>query len=108
MVIAEKTDSSHPWSSLPIQVPDKTRAFFVIAMQTEIGDGVITLFWSDRWLNGHRVADIEPRLLAAIPKRRVNKCTIRETLIKHKWVSDIRGALTVGVIVDYLHLWNAL
>jgi hypothetical protein len=38
MVIAEKMDSSHPWSSLPIQVPDKTRAFFVIAMQTEIGD----------------------------------------------------------------------
>jgi hypothetical protein len=104
----EKTDSSHPWSALPVQVPDKTHAFFVIAMQTEIGDGANTLFWSDRWLNGHRVADIAPRLLAVIPKRRVNKCTVREALIEHKWVSDIRGALTVGVIVDYLHLRNAL
>jgi hypothetical protein len=77
----EKMDSSHPWSTLPVQVPDKTRAFFVIAMQTEIGDGASTLFWSDRWLNGHRVADIAPRLLDAIPKRRVNKCTVREALI---------------------------
>jgi hypothetical protein len=107
-LLQEKTDSSHPWSALPVQVPDKTRVFFVIAMHTEIGDGTSTLFWSDRWLNVHRVVDIAPRLLADIPKRRVNKCTVRETLIEHKWVSDIRGARTVGVIVDYLHLWNAL
>jgi hypothetical protein len=54
------------------------------------------------------VADIAPWLLAVIPKRRVNKCTVREALMEHKCVSDIRGALTVDVIVDYLHLWNAL
>jgi hypothetical protein len=77
-------------------------------MQTEIGEGAITLFWSDRWLNGHRVANIAPRLLAAIPKRRIKKCTVREALIEHKWVFDIRGAFTVDVIVDYLHLLNAL
>jgi hypothetical protein len=49
----EKTDSSPPWSALPVQVPDKFHTFFVIAMQTEIGDGTRTRFWSDRWLNGH-------------------------------------------------------
>jgi hypothetical protein len=26
----------------------------------------------------------------------------------NRWISDIQGALTVGVIVDYLHLWNTL
>jgi hypothetical protein len=31
-----------------------------------------------------------------------------EALTNHKWISDIRGALTVGVIADYLHLRNAL
>jgi hypothetical protein len=29
-------------------------------------------------------------------------------LFGHKWISDIRGALTVGVLVEYLHLWNIL
>jgi hypothetical protein len=54
------------------------------------------------------VAYLAPRLLAIIPKRRANKCTVKEALLQHKWLSDIRGALTVGVIVDYLNLWNAL
>jgi hypothetical protein len=80
----KKMDPSRPWSALTVQVPDKSCAFFVIAMQTEIGDGASTLFWSDRWLNGHRVANIAPRLLVAIPKRRVNKCPVRGTLIEHK------------------------
>jgi hypothetical protein len=66
------------------------------------------LFWCGRWLHGQRVADIATRLIAAIPKRRISKCTIQETLSEHKWISNIQGALTVGVIVDYLQLWNIL
>jgi hypothetical protein len=49
----EKIDSSRPWLALTVQVLDKSHTFFVIAMQTEIGDGASTLFWSDIWLNGH-------------------------------------------------------
>jgi hypothetical protein len=102
----EKTDPSHPWSALPIQVADKTQALFVVAMQTEIGDGDNMLFWCDRWINGHRVADLAPKLLTVIPKRRSNKCIVKEALIQHKWISDIRGAHTVGVTVDYLNLYS--
>jgi hypothetical protein len=90
-----KTDPTQPWSTLPIQVPNKCQAFFSIAMQTEIGDGTKTLFWRDRWLHGQRVEDLAPRSLAAIPKRRVNKCKVVEALANHKWISDIRGALPV-------------
>jgi hypothetical protein len=90
-----KTDPTQPWSTLPIQVPNKCQAFFSIAMQTEIGDGTKTLFWRDRWLHGQRVEDLAPRSLAAIPKRRVNKCKVVEALTNHKWISDIRGALPV-------------
>jgi hypothetical protein len=51
------------------------------------------------------VEDLAPRLLAVIPKRRANKRTVLEALTNNKWISDIRGALTVRVIADYLHLW---
>jgi hypothetical protein len=88
-----KTDPNRPWSALPIQVPNKCQAFFSIAMETEIGDGTNTLFWRDRWLHGQRVEDFAPRLLATIPKRRANKCTVLEALTDQKWISDIRGAL---------------
>jgi hypothetical protein len=35
----QKTESNRPWSTLPIQVPDKAKALFSVAMQTEVGDG---------------------------------------------------------------------
>jgi hypothetical protein len=75
---------------------------------TTLGDGSDTLFWQDRWLHGQRIADLAPRLLAAVPKDRINKCTVQEALCANKWVSDIRGAITVGVMVEYLQLWEVL
>jgi hypothetical protein len=104
----QKTDPNHPWSALPIQVPDKVKGFFSMAMQAEVGDGASTLFWTDRWLHGQRIADIAPRLFAIIPKRRINKCTIKEAITARKWISDIQGALSVGVIIEFLHLWDIL
>jgi hypothetical protein len=104
----QKTEPDRPWTSLPIQVPDKAKALFSVAMQTEIGDGANTLFWSDHWLHGQRVADLAPRLLAAVLKRRINNRTVSEALTAAKWVSDIQGALTVGVITEFLHLWDLI
>jgi hypothetical protein len=104
----QKTESNHPWASLPIQVPDKAKALFLVAMQTEIGDGTNTLFWSDHWLHGQRIADLAPRLLAAALKRRISNRTISEALTTTKWVYDIQGALTVVVIMDFLHLWDLI
>jgi hypothetical protein len=37
-----KTESSRPWSALPIKIPEKVQAFFAAAMQVEIGDGSTT------------------------------------------------------------------
>jgi len=79
-----------------------------MAMQTEVGNGANTLFWKDRWIQGQRVADIAPRLLQVVPKRKINTRTVQEAITGRAWMSDIRGALSVGAIVDYLHLWNLL
>jgi hypothetical protein len=62
----------------------------------------------DRWLNGQRVADLEPWLFAAIPKRRVNKRTVKEALFEHTWISDITGAhcwCSCGVFATMEHTW---
>jgi hypothetical protein len=55
-----------------------------------------------------RVSDIAPRLFSIIPKRIINRRTVQQALLNRRWIADIKGALTVGVIVDYLHLWNIL
>jgi hypothetical protein len=105
----QKTDSSRPWTGLPIHVPQKARAFFFSeVVVTEVGDGSNTMFWSDKWLHGKRIADLAPKLFDTIPKRYVNNRTVQEAILTRRWVSGIKGALSVGVLIEYLQLWDLL
>ena len=79
-----------------------------MAVSSEIGDGANTLLWTDRWIHGQCIADLAPRLFAAIPKRRVKQLTVWDALPNRAWILDIQGALTVGGFVDYFHLWDLL
>jgi hypothetical protein len=73
-----------------------------------VGNGAHTLFWTDKWLLGQNVCSLAPRLFAIIPKRIANRRTVLEALSNRKWISDIKGALSVGVIVEYSNLWELL
>jgi hypothetical protein len=75
---------------------------------TKVGDGTNTKFWKDKWLHGKRIADLFPRLFSAIPKWLVNCRTVQEAIVSTKWISDIKGALSVGVLTDYLQLWDLI
>lgn len=79
-----------------------------MAFVSEVGNGKHTLSWTDHWIFGQRVVDLAPRLFEAIPIRRVKQCTVHEALTERSWVFYVKGALTVGVIVDFLHLWEVL
>jgi hypothetical protein len=103
----KKIDPTRPWTDLPIEVPCKARSFFSIVLTTVIGNGANTLFWVDKWINVRRVSNFVPRLFSLIP-RRVTKRSVQEALLNRRWLKDIKGALTVGALVEYLHLWNAL
>jgi hypothetical protein len=64
----------------------------------------IVLFWVDRWLQGMSC------LIKAVGPR-IQKCrTVKEALTNRRWVRDIKGALTVQVLLDYLSLsiWERL
>jgi len=104
----QKTEPHRPWATLPIQVPNQVRAFFSMAVVSEIGYGANTLFWPDRWLHGQRIADLAPRLYAAVPKRWIKRRTVRDAFTAQTWISDIQGARTVGVMVELLQLCDIL
>jgi hypothetical protein len=104
----QKTDHFRPWSGLHIQVPKKARVFLSKVVTTEVGDGTNTKFWKDKWLHGKRIAELFPRLFGAILKRFVNCRTLQEAIVSTKWISDIKGALSVGVLTDYFQLWDLI
>jgi hypothetical protein len=84
------------------------KSFFHAAIHTELGYGCSTLFWEDRWIQGRNVKDLTPRLLAAVPRRIQNSRTVHTALANRSWLNDIKGALTVEVLADFLDLWDAL
>jgi hypothetical protein len=51
---------------------------------------------------------LAPRLHAGILKRKAKNRTVQEALNNHAWVLDFAGALSVGVMVEYLQLWDLL
>jgi hypothetical protein len=59
-------------------------------------------------VTGYKNADLAPRLFAVIPKRIVNSRTVQEAITNRNWNSDIKGTLTVGVLTNYLQLWDLL
>jgi hypothetical protein len=93
---------------MPMRFSKKMKAFFSTAMLTEIGNGSSNSFWQDRWVHGKKIEDLAPRLLAAVPNKIKNNRTVLEALTDRKWLTDIKGALTVGVFADLLDLWDAL
>jgi hypothetical protein len=104
----QKIEPHHPWSALSNQVPDQVRAFFLIDMTSEVGNGEHTFFWTNQWLHEKSIAEIAPLLFAAVPQRMRQKWTVREALLGHAWTTDIQGALNMGIIVDYIQVWDHL
>jgi len=63
-----KTDPNRSWKKgLNIHVHPNACALVAIALESEVGDGNNTLFWSDRWLMGCSVADVAPLVVANVP-----------------------------------------
>jgi hypothetical protein len=82
------------------------KALFDVVVDAIVGNGEEILFWKDRWLDGHTLAELAPCLFKTIAKRIVNRRTVAQALDNRNWVHDIKGALTVQVLVEYPHISN--
>jgi hypothetical protein len=43
-----------------------------------------------------------------VPKRRINKRTVKEALTEDMWLEDIQGEIPLEPLLDFLELWDVL
>jgi hypothetical protein len=85
----KKTWADQPWVDLELPCHANTLALFSIATTMQVGNGMNTLFWSDRWLHGCSITDLAPLVIACVPPRIKNKSTVAQALDGNAWLSDI-------------------
>jgi hypothetical protein len=81
---------------------------FAISIETTVGNGRNTLFWTDRWMHGCCLADLAPEVVQCVPVRLRNRRTVYEALNNNAWVADIRNALGLRGLTEYLELWDLI
>jgi hypothetical protein len=64
--------------------------------------------WSDSWLDGKPLSILMPHLVEAMPSRLRCRHTVASALMNSAWIHNIKGALSIPVLVQYLHLRERL
>jgi len=99
----QNTKPGKPWAFFPVHSSPQVKAFFAAAIISEVSNGKNTCFWTDRWLGGQSLQKSFPNLFRAVAAR-ARKRKVFQALNNRTWVSDIRGALTVQVLLSYVEL----
>ena len=103
----QKNEPEKAWAFLPIKAAPQVKAFFAAAVVTVVGNGKNTLLWTDRWMGGQSLEHTLPSLFGIVTSRGRGRM-VAEALHNRRWISDLRGALTVDVIFEYIQLWGLL
>ncbi|TVU33874.1 hypothetical protein EJB05_15687, partial [Eragrostis curvula] len=101
-------DPNRAWKGLDIHVHPNARALFVVALESHIGDGHNTCFWTDKWIMGCSVADLAPLGFEAVPLQTCKQRTVAQGMQDQSWPTDIQGGLSLIRSFEYFQLWNVL
>jgi hypothetical protein len=91
----QKTGDARAWKGLQIPVHANAFALFLVAINTVIGNGTNTLFWTDKWFMGISLVELVPLVLQVVPLKSQKMRLVSEALNDHKWISDIHGGLSM-------------
>lgn len=116
---SEKTEPDPPWTFIQVQVSPPVRVMFHASVNTSVGDGTTTMFWTDRWLLATRPshtglgASIDalcpaPALMPYVRRRGWRSLSVADALDQDRWATFIIGGLSVLASWQCLQLWEIL
>lgn len=59
-------------------------------------------------MDGYTLAELAPNLFRTVPKRTAKRRTVAQALQSRTWVGDIKGVLSVPVLLEYLQIWDIM
>jgi hypothetical protein len=95
----QRTDPNRSWVTMPVREACVMTTFFNALLTASLGDGSLMLLWQYPWIQGRRVLDIAPYLLAAVPSRRRRNRIVASAAQSLDWISDITSPFTVLVLL---------
>jgi hypothetical protein len=101
-------DSTGSWPSMNIVEDKQTTTFFNASVCFILGNSETFLFWADPWLAGMHLPEIALEVIDAVPTHRTKQLTAAAALTSMSWTRDIRGALIIPVLVQYMFLYQRL
>ncbi|XP_073367930.1 uncharacterized protein [Aegilops tauschii subsp. strangulata] len=84
----------------------QVHAVFDSLVHWRVGDGATALFWKDRWMGAVSAKEVAPDVWGAVRTQTVNRRTVKEGLLNHRWTSDISGDLSTEGLVQFIRLWD--
>jgi hypothetical protein len=103
-----RTDQERPWKGLPGLKDPEAEGVFQSLARFVMGDGHLTFFWRDRWIDGYTAEELAPDVFAMVPTRRKNTRRVAEALRDDGWIDDIHGEMTVELWMQCMRLWEAV
>lgn len=97
----KKTQPDRPWNSFEVQVHPNAAAIFAVSIQSIVGNGTSTKFWTDRWLDGRRIVELAPNLFAAVNRKAVRTLAVHEAVM-----GDIPGNFPPSAFSDFFQIWD--
>jgi hypothetical protein len=104
----QKIGDARVWKGLQILVHANAFALFSVAINTVIGNGTNTLFYTDKWFMGISLVELAPSVLQVVPLKTQKMCLVSEALTDHKYISDIRDGLSMVGLYEFVQLWDAI
>ena len=103
----QRVDPSRSWAKFNLQIPRLARAVFDSATHYELCNGEKARFWMDRWLNGAKVCDLAPNLVAKVAAQSVKSRTVKDGLAG-AWLLDCGPDLGEVALAEFFNLWRTL
>ncbi|GJN40328.1 hypothetical protein PR202_gb29533 [Eleusine coracana subsp. coracana] len=104
----KKTDKDKPWSGLEFPIHSNAVALFNNSTESQVGNGLNTLFWADKWLLGCSITDLAPLVVTHVTKRTAKTRTVAEALMNQSWTQDIQRGLSMIGLFEFFQLWDVI